>query len=150
MRKVAFYPGIFKFDPTLWLYLYLTLLWELLSHLINCMFQTFYFAFFSLDFHELWRSMMSICLFTEVKQQWATLVLGWVTASVHYSCLWWLFALASRPKCLSALLTLPTAYSTGHIMTGGWVDGGKDCILIGQSFCTEEPLDVSKRCFARW
>ena len=25
---------------------------------------------------------MSICLFTEVKRQWATLVLGWVTASV--------------------------------------------------------------------
>ena len=31
------------------------------------------------DFHELWRSMMSICLLTEVKRQWATLVLGWVT-----------------------------------------------------------------------
>ena len=27
---------------------------------------------------------MSTCLITEVKQQWATLVLGWVTASVHY------------------------------------------------------------------
>ena len=27
---------------------------------------------------------MSICLFTEIKWQWATL-LGWVTASVHYS-----------------------------------------------------------------
>ena len=25
---------------------------------------------------------MSICLFTEVKRQWATLALGWVTASV--------------------------------------------------------------------
>ena len=30
---------------------------------------------------------MGICLFPEVKRQWATLVLGWVTASVHYSCL---------------------------------------------------------------
>ena len=48
----------------------------------------FFFLFFlSLDFHELWCSVMSICLFTEVKQQWATLVLGWVTTSVHYSCL---------------------------------------------------------------
>ena len=35
----------------------------------------------SLDFHELWRSMMSICLLTEVKQQWTTLILGWVTIS---------------------------------------------------------------------
>ena len=40
--------------------------------------------FLSPDFHELWHSMMSICLFTEVKRQWATLVLEWVTASVHY------------------------------------------------------------------
>ena len=35
--------------------------------------------FLSPDFHELWCSVMSICLLTEVKQQWATLVLGWVT-----------------------------------------------------------------------
>ena len=27
--------------------------------------------------------MMGICLFTEVKRERATLVLGWVTASVH-------------------------------------------------------------------
>ena len=31
-------------------------------------------CFLSPDFHELWRSVMSICLFTEVKQQWAMLV----------------------------------------------------------------------------
>ena len=43
--------------------------------------------FLSTDFHELWHSMMSACLFTEVKQQWAALVLGWVTVSVHLSCL---------------------------------------------------------------
>ena len=43
--------------------------------------------FLSRDFHELWHSLMSICLFTEVKWQWATLVLGWVTALVHYLCL---------------------------------------------------------------
>ena len=43
--------------------------------------------FLSLDFHELWRSVMSICLITEAEQQWALLVLGWVTISVHYSCL---------------------------------------------------------------
>ena len=43
--------------------------------------------FLSQDFHELWHSVMSICLFTEVKQQQATLVLGLVTTSVHYLCL---------------------------------------------------------------
>ena len=38
------------------------------------------FSFFlSPDFYELRRSVNSICLFTEVKQQWATLVLRWVT-----------------------------------------------------------------------
>ena len=48
----------------------------------------FIFTFFlSPDFHELWHSVMSICPSTEVKWQWATLVLGWVTASVHYCCL---------------------------------------------------------------
>ena len=39
------------------------------------------------DFHGFWRSVMSICLSTEVKRQWATLVLGWVNALLHYSCL---------------------------------------------------------------
>ena len=38
--------------------------------------------FSSLDFHELWYSVMTICLFTEAMQQWATLVLGWVTVRV--------------------------------------------------------------------
>ena len=47
----------------------------------------FFFFFLSLDFHELWASVMNACLFTEVKQQWDTLVLGWATASLHYSCL---------------------------------------------------------------
>ena len=28
--------------------------------------------------------MMSACLFTEAKRQWAQLVVGWVTTSVHY------------------------------------------------------------------
>ena len=32
--------------------------------------------FSSPDFDQLWPSMMTACLFTEVKQQWATLVLG--------------------------------------------------------------------------
>ena len=41
--------------------------------------------FLSPDFHELWPSMMSISLFTEVKQQWAMIVMGWVTTLVHYS-----------------------------------------------------------------
>ena len=42
--------------------------------------------FGSLDFHELWNSLMRICLITDVKWQWVMLVLGWVTVSVHYSC----------------------------------------------------------------
>ena len=29
------------------------------------------FSFLSPDFHELWHSVMSICLITEVKRQWA-------------------------------------------------------------------------------
>ena len=40
------------------------------------------------DFHELWRNMMSTYLLTEVKRQWTMLVLGLVTASVHYSRPW--------------------------------------------------------------
>ena len=36
----------------------------------------------SRDFHEIWLCVMSICLFTGVKGQWATLVLGWVIVSV--------------------------------------------------------------------
>ena len=35
------------------------------------------------DFHELWHRVMTISLLTEVKQQWAMLVLGWVTLSVR-------------------------------------------------------------------
>ena len=35
--------------------------------------------FLSLHFHELWCRVMSICLLTEVKRQWAMLVLGWET-----------------------------------------------------------------------
>ena len=38
--------------------------------------------FLSPNFHQLWHSVMSICLLTEVKRQWATLVLGSVTVSV--------------------------------------------------------------------
>ena len=30
--------------------------------------------FLSLDLHQLWHSVMSICLLTEVEQQWAMLV----------------------------------------------------------------------------
>ena len=42
------------------------------------------------DFHELWCSVTSVCPFTEVKLQWAKVVLGWVTPFEHYSCLLWL------------------------------------------------------------
>ena len=34
------------------------------------------------DFYELWHRVMPICLLTEVKWQWAMLVLAWVTISV--------------------------------------------------------------------
>ena len=36
----------------------------------------FFCHFLSSDFHELWHSVMIICLFIEVKWQWAILVLG--------------------------------------------------------------------------
>ena len=56
-------------------------------------FSFFLFRFFlSPDFNELWHSVMSTCLITEVKQQWAAIVLGWVTASEY-----------GRQKPLSAL-----------------------------------------------
>ena len=45
-------------------------------------FLLFFFFLLLLDFHELSCSLMSTHLFTEVKQQWATLVLGWVTGCV--------------------------------------------------------------------
>ena len=35
------------------------------------------------DLQELWHRAMAICLLTEVKRQWAMLVLGWVTVSVQ-------------------------------------------------------------------
>ena len=35
------------------------------------------------DSQELWHRVITICLLTEVKQQWAMLVLGWVTVSVR-------------------------------------------------------------------
>ena len=73
--------------------------------------------FWSLDFHELWHGHNDrlsftevvawpqwLC-FTEVRRWWATLVLGWVTTSVHYSCFWWLCACAGGLKPLLALLS---------------------------------------------
>ena len=47
----------------------------------------FFILCVSPDFHELWRSVMNTHLFTEVKQQWATLLLGWVNVSLYYACL---------------------------------------------------------------
>ena len=41
--------------------------------------------FLSPDLHELWHCVMTTVLFTDIQQQWATLVLGQVTASVHFS-----------------------------------------------------------------
>ena len=40
---------------------------------------TFFIFFLSPDFHENLLSGINTCLFTEVKQQLAPLVLGWVT-----------------------------------------------------------------------
>ena len=45
----------------------------------------FLFHFFVSKLHELWHSVTIICLFAEVKQQWAMLIRGWVTTSVHYA-----------------------------------------------------------------
>ena len=42
-------------------------------------FLNFFCFFLSLCLHELWHRVMSTHLITEVKQQWAMLVLGWVT-----------------------------------------------------------------------
>ena len=39
------------------------------------------------DFQELWHKVITICLLTEVKRQWAMLLLGWVTVSVRHQ-LW--------------------------------------------------------------
>ena len=48
---------------------------------------------------------MSACLFTEVKQEWVTLILRWVTDSVHYSGVSdGAVASGSRPKPLLVLL----------------------------------------------
>ena len=46
-------------------------------------------VFWSPNFHELWRSVMNICLLRQGKRQWATLVLGWVTSCGM--CLSWNF-----------------------------------------------------------
>ena len=40
---------------------------------------TFSSSFLSPDFRELWHTVINTHLITEVKQQWARLVLGWVT-----------------------------------------------------------------------
>ena len=47
----------------------------------------FFMYFLSPDFHNLCRGRNDCPSFTEVEQQWDTLVLGWVTTSVHYLCL---------------------------------------------------------------
>ena len=37
------------------------------------------YVLLALDFHELWHRVMTISLLSEIKRQWAMLVLGWVT-----------------------------------------------------------------------
>ena len=56
---------------------------------------------------------MSICLVTEVKRQWATQVLGWVSpvqCTTHVSD--GFAARTSRPKTLSALFLFQTWFDT--------------------------------------
>ena len=38
-----------------------------------------FFIFWSPDFHEFWQSVMGAIVITEIKQQWAVKVVGWVT-----------------------------------------------------------------------
>ena len=73
---------------------------------------------------------MSICLFTEVKRQWAMLVLGWVTTSMHTTRISDSFALMLLDQnpfwpCFNEKLSLsetvlvtphcvPTHYSTSY------------------------------------
>ena len=67
--------------------------------------------FLSPDFHDLWHSHNDFLSFTEVKRQWVTLVLGWVAATVHYSCLRWLCTCGRGPKpYLLALLKIKINY----------------------------------------
>ena len=95
---------------------------------LNARFAPFFFFlnFWSPDFYELWHSVMSTWLITEVKQQWATLVVGRVTDSVHYSCLWLLAAYTSRSKPLSALLIV--WYS--HYVLSQAILNGPGCVWI--------------------
>ena len=70
--------------------------------------------FLSLDFRELRHSVMSICLFTEVKQQWAAVVMGWVTASCTPCVSDGFVAHTSRLKLLLALLLF--------VLSSSWVE----------------------------
>ena len=62
--------------------------------------------------------MMNTCLITEVKQQWAlTVILGWVTVSVHCSCLDGFAVHTSRPKHLSGLFCFNISTMKGQDFT---------------------------------
>ena len=54
----------------------------LLEITFSLVFFSFFFTFLPPDFHELLRCVMIIHPMTKFKQQWATLLVGWVTVSV--------------------------------------------------------------------
>ena len=80
------------------------------NHIINFMklssTNSNFFLLLSLDFHELWHSVTSICLFTKVKQQ-----IGYVNTGFS------LFEVLRRFQ-----------HCTGHITTGSWKGRGNQYI----------------------
>ena len=77
------YKSIFKREPlraSLWICLSCPPIAKR-THVLLAFFHTY--VLLASDFHELWHRVRSISLLTEVKQQWAMLVLGWVTVSVR-------------------------------------------------------------------
>ena len=99
--------------------------------------------FLSPNFHELWHGHNDCLSFTKVKWRWATLVMGWVTSLMHYLCLRWLFARASRPKPLSASFFVNFAEATesnDHI-TFFWKR--KQTVLIISFHWSQFPVQVT-------
>ena len=81
---------------------------------------------------------MSACLFTEVKKQYTILVLGWVTALVHYLCLF--AAHSSRPKPLSAMLF--NVLVTGQYTRPSFLELGFWILGIGSSSTQSIVVDI--------
>ena len=60
---------------------------------------------------------MSACLLTEVKWQWSTLVLGCVTASVHFACLRFVLALVDRNPFWSCFSCMADPFTRDKILS---------------------------------